>query len=56
MADVSNTTKILALKKIVFEETDEEHKLSVTELIEKLQNVLDYVKAQAFMAILYIDT
>jgi predicted DNA-binding transcriptional regulator YafY len=37
MADVSNTTKILALKKILSEETDEEHKLSVTELIEKLQ-------------------
>jgi hypothetical protein len=26
------------------------------QLIEKLQNVLDYVKAQAFMSILYIDT
>lgn len=37
MADISNTTKILALKKILFEETDEEHKLSVAELIEKLQ-------------------
>jgi hypothetical protein len=37
MADVSNTTKILVLKKILMEETDEEHKLSVTELIEKLQ-------------------
>jgi predicted DNA-binding transcriptional regulator YafY len=37
LADVANTTKILALKKIFFEETDEVHKLSVAELIEKLQ-------------------
>ncbi|WHY94693.1 hypothetical protein QNK12_15055 [Neobacillus cucumis] len=41
MADVANTTKILALKKILFDETDEEHKLSVMELIEKLQRTLD---------------
>jgi len=26
------------------------------QLIEKLHNVLDYVKAQAFMSTLYIDT
>jgi predicted DNA-binding transcriptional regulator YafY len=37
MADVPNTTKILALQQILFEETDEDHKLSVTELIEKLK-------------------
>jgi predicted DNA-binding transcriptional regulator YafY len=37
MAEVTNTTKILALQKILFEETDEEHKLGVAELIEKLQ-------------------
>ncbi|WP_223590714.1 helix-turn-helix transcriptional regulator [Neobacillus bataviensis] len=37
MADVPNTTKILALKKILLEETDEEHKLSMTDLIDKLQ-------------------
>lgn len=41
MAEVTNTTKILALKKIFFEETDEEHKLAVTELIEKLQLSLE---------------
>ncbi|MGG1401587.1 WYL domain-containing protein [Bacillus salipaludis] len=41
MAEVANTTKILALKKILFEETDEEHKLSVMELIEKLQLALN---------------
>lgn len=37
MAEVTNTTKILALKKIFFEETDEGHKLAVAELIDKLQ-------------------
>jgi predicted DNA-binding transcriptional regulator YafY len=41
LAEVTNTTKILALKKIFFEETDEEHKLAVTELIEKLQLSLE---------------
>lgn len=41
MAEVTNTTKILALKSIFFVETDEEHKLAVTELIEKLQLSLE---------------
>ncbi|MCM3570313.1 WYL domain-containing protein [Neobacillus mesonae] len=40
MADVPNTTKILALQKIFFEETDEANKFSVAQLIEKLQSAL----------------
>ncbi|MEH7128742.1 WYL domain-containing protein [Neobacillus drentensis] len=36
MVDITNTAMILALKKILFEETDEEHKVAVTDLIEKL--------------------
>jgi len=37
MAEITNTTKVLELKKILFEETDEDHFLSIAELIEKLQ-------------------
>jgi predicted DNA-binding transcriptional regulator YafY len=37
LAQIPNTTIILALKKIFFEETDEDHKYSLTDLIEKLQ-------------------
>ncbi|MFT8321787.1 MAG: WYL domain-containing protein [Bacillus sp. (in: firmicutes)] len=40
MAEIPNTTKILELKKILSEETDEVHKLSVNDLIEKLQRSL----------------
>lgn len=40
LAEIPNTTKILALKKIFIEETDEEHKLSIAELIDKLQLTL----------------
>lgn len=44
MADVSNTMKILALQKILFEESDEHHKLSISEICEKLQQELSAEK------------
>ncbi|WP_042458974.1 helix-turn-helix transcriptional regulator [Neobacillus dielmonensis] len=40
MAEIPNTAIILALRRILFEETDEEHKLSAVDLIEKLQRSL----------------
>ncbi|WP_462411544.1 helix-turn-helix transcriptional regulator [Neobacillus sp. Marseille-QA0830] len=40
MTEVPNTTQILALQKILFEETDEDHKLAAADLIEKLQLAL----------------